>query len=123
MENPGALDSDAAEADALRASIGSSGPAAAPADAWGRPLPAQETEDEEVDRLLLAINWLCDMLERMSRAPEASGPDGAAYDELMRRLQQSSRSAFVRDCLDLAADRAEAGCYGDALTELRSLMR
>jgi len=91
-------------------------------DAWGRPVPDQETDDDEADRLLMPINWLCDLLERMRSTPEAAaGRDGVAYHELMRRLLDSSRSKFVRDHLDLAASRTEAGCYDDAIKALRSL--
>jgi hypothetical protein len=105
-----------------RASIANTDLPATPEDVWGRPLPEQETDDDEVDRLLLAINWLCGLLERMSGAPEATGSDGATYSELMQRLQHSSRSRFVRDSLDFAASRAAAGCYGDAMNALRSMI-
>ena len=92
-------------------------------DAWGRPVPERETADDEADRLLMPLNWLCDLLERMRGAPAAgTGPDGVAYKELMRRLRHSSRSKLVRDHLDLAASRAEAGCYDDATKALRSLI-
>jgi len=106
-----------------RASIRSSGLPTAVEDAWGRPVPDQETDDDEAERLLMPLNWLCDLLERMRSAPEgAAGPDRVAYDELMRRLQDSSRSKFVRDHLDLAASRAAAGLYDDAIRALRSLI-
>ena len=92
-------------------------------DAWGRPVPDRETADDEADRLLMPLNWMCDLLERMRSAPEtAAGPDGVAYKELLRRLQDSSRSKLVRDHLDLAASWAEAGCYDDAIKALRSLI-
>ena len=92
-------------------------------DAWGRPVPERETAEDEADRLLMPINWLCDLLERMCSAPEAAaGADGVAYRELMRRLQHSSRSRLVRQHLDLAASRAAAGCYDDAVKALRSLV-
>ena len=106
-----------------RASIRSSNPPTATEDAWGRPVPDDESDDDEADRLLMPINWLCDLLERMRSGPErAAGPDGVAFNELMRRLQDSSRSKFVREHLDLAASRAKAGCYDDALKALRSLI-
>jgi hypothetical protein len=105
-----------------RASIRSSGLPTAIEDAWGRPVPDQETDDDEADRLLMPINWLCALLERMRGAAAATaGPDRVAYQELMRRLQDSSRSKLVRKHLDLAASRADAGCYDDALKALRSL--
>lgn len=106
-----------------RASIRSSGLPNTVEDAWGRPVPDQETSDDEAERLLMPINWLCDLLERMRSAPEgATGPEGVAYNELMRRLQHSSGSKFVRDHLDLAASRAAAGFYDDAIKVLRSLI-
>lgn len=106
-----------------RASIRSSGLPTAIEDAWGRPVPDQETDDDEADRLLMPVNWLCDLLERMRSTPQAAAaPDSVAYHELMRRLQDSSRSKFVRDQLDLAASRTAAGCYEDAIKALRSLI-
>src|SRR5262245_12731906 len=92
-------------------------------DAWGRPVTDRETADDEADRLLMALNWRCDRLERMrSASPAGAGPDGVAYKERMRRLQDSSRSKRVRDHLDLAASWVEAGCYDDAIKALRSLI-
>ena len=58
----------------MQASIRSSALPAAE-DAWGRPIPERETADDEADRLLMPINWLCNLLERMRSAPEAAaGP-------------------------------------------------
>lgn len=91
-------------------------------DPWGRPVPDRETAEDEADRLLMPLNWMCDLLERMRTAPETAGSDGIAFNDLMRRLKDSSRSMLVRDQLDLAASRAGAGCYDDAITALRSLI-
>src|SRR5262249_61377294 len=83
-----------------RVSIRSSDPPTAIEDAWGRPVPDRETDDDEAERLLMPLNWLCDLLERMGRAPErAAGPDGVAFNALMRRLRDSCRSKLVRDQL------------------------
>ena len=105
-----------------RVSIRNSDVSTAVEDAWGRPVPDRETEDDEADRLLMPLNWLCDLLERMRSAPETAGSDGVAFSDLMRRLQDSSRSKLVRDHLDLAASRAEVGSYDDAVKALRSLV-
>jgi len=91
-------------------------------DPWGRLIPAAETEDEEIERLLLPLNWLCDLLEQMSRSPSDTGGLRSAFEELMARLRQSSRSTLVRDRLDHAAEQFAAGRHGDAMQALRGLM-
>lgn len=104
-----------------RVSLRNSDVSTAIEDAWGRPVPDRETEDDEADRLLMPLNWLCDLLERMRSAPETAASDGVAFNELMRRLQDSSRSKLIRGQLDLAACRVAAGRYDDAITALRGL--
>lgn len=92
------------------------------ADPWGRAIPAAETEDEEIERLLLPLNWLCDLLEQMNRSSSDAGRLRSAFDELMARLRLSSRSPLVQERLDHAAERIAAGRHGDAIQALRGLM-
>jgi hypothetical protein len=94
----------------------------APADPWGRAIPTTETEDEEIERLLLPLNWLCDLLEQMSRSPSDTAGLRSAFDELMARLRQSSRSTLVQRRLDDAAKEVAAGRHRDAMQALRGLM-
>jgi hypothetical protein len=99
----------------------SSHPLDIPTDPWGRGVPARESEDEEIERLLLPVNWLCVLLEQMARSTESSDQLRATFDELMARLRRNVRSDFVRERLDHVARQFAAGRAAEALTALRTL--
>lgn len=93
----------------------------APVDFWGRAVPFDETADEELSRLLLPINWLCSLLERMDRAPADAELHRDACEELMDRLVAGCHSPDLRDSLIDAGVWVAARRYGSAATTLRAV--
>lgn len=90
-----------------------------PVDFWGQPSRLDETADEEISRLLLPINWLCDMLERMGREPLEADRHRGVCQELMDRLLGCCRSPDLRESLIDAGVWIAAKRYSYAATTLR----
>lgn len=90
-------------------------------DFWGQPVRFDETADEEASRLLLPINWLCDLLERMDHAPSETNQHRAVCQELMDRLLGCCRSPELRESLIDAGVWIAARQYRTAATNLRAV--
>lgn len=92
-----------------------------PVDVWGHPVPADETGAEELERLLMPINWLSDLLERMDRAPADANRHRAACQELMDRLLAGCRTPELRDSLVEVGVWIAARRYRSAAVALRAV--
>lgn len=92
-----------------------------PVDFWGHAVPCHETEDEEISRMLLPINWLCSLLEGMDRTPSEADRHRAECKELMDRLLASGQSPHLRDALIDASVWMAARRYRSAAETLRAI--
>lgn len=90
-------------------------------DVWGHSVPADETGAEELERLLMPINWLSDLLERMDRAPADANRYRAACQELMDRLLAGCRSPELREPLVEVGVWIAARRYRSAAVALRAV--
>jgi len=94
-------------------------PCPQPVDMWGQRIDPRETDEDEAYRLLMPLNMLAGLIERM-------GFDGHAVHrpackELLARLLGSWRSATVRRGLLDAVRSVDSGEYDTALASLRAI--
>lgn len=89
-------------------------------DLWGRPIADDESADEEVARLLMPMNWICDLLERMIRTPSEADRYRSICDGFIRRMSAGCRSPELRDILIDATVRIAGRRYDIALAALRA---
>ena len=92
-----------------------------PTDLWGREIDAGESEDEEIYRLLMPLNTLCDLIERMQLGHRDVRVHRAAYEALATRMLEGCRSASVQQGLHSATRAVDAGNFGAALAALRAI--
>lgn len=91
-----------------------------PVDFWGRAVRFDETGDEEIIRLLLPINWLCSLLERIDHAPPEADRQRVFCQQLVDRLLAGCQSPDLREILIDVAVRIAARRYQSAATTLRA---
>lgn len=92
-----------------------------PADVWGHSVPADQTDVEELERLLMPINWLSDLLELMDRVPADANRHLASCRDLMGRLLAGCRSPELKDSLIEVGVWIAARRYRSAADALRAV--
>lgn len=90
-------------------------------DIWGRPLADDETPDEQAARLLMSLNWICDLLDHISGDPDDADRVRSMCQEFIGRLTASCRAPELRKGLADAASHIGANRYREASAVLRSL--
>ena len=88
---------------------------------WGRPVAYDETPGEEEARMLMSLNWLCDLLDHIGRNPgdaDRLRPDCSAF---IGRLSANCRSSKLRKSLGDAATCIDSHRYGEASAILRAV--
>lgn len=90
-------------------------------DIWGRPVAYDETAGEEEARMLMSLNWVCDLLDHMSRNPDDDARLRPQCDEFIRRLSAGARSPRLRKGLADAATCIDSGRYQEASAILRAV--
>lgn len=92
-------------------------------DIWGRPIAYDEAPEEEAARLLMSLNWLCDIVDYSRRNPDTADRNLLECGEMIARLTASCRSPELRKGLADAAVSIAGRRYREALGILRSLSR
>lgn len=92
-----------------------------PVDIWGDPIAADESEDDEAYRLLMPLNAVCSLIERMRQDPAAVSLHRPICDTFLARMADSCRSPLLRSALLDAVHDVDAGNLAGALTTLRAI--
>jgi hypothetical protein len=92
-----------------------------PVDMWGQRIDPRETDEDEAYRLLMPLNMLAGLIERMGLEGHTVPTHRPACEDLLARLLASCRSAAVRRGLLDAVRGVGAGEYDTALASLRAI--
>lgn len=90
-------------------------------DMWGRPVAYDETPGEEEARMLMSLNWLCDLLDHISRNPGDADRLRSDCGEFIGRLSANCRSPKLRKSLRDAATCIESNRHREASAILRAV--
>jgi hypothetical protein len=92
-----------------------------PVDMWGQRIDPQETDEDEAYRILMPLNMLAGLIERMGLDGHTVPTHRPACEELLARLLRSCRSAAVRRGLLDTVRSVDSGEYDTALASLRAI--
>jgi hypothetical protein len=94
-----------------------------PVDLWGRSIDPEEGDEDEARRLLMPLNAVCALIERLRLdGPDVSAqPHRSACEDFLARLLGCCRSAPVRRGLLDAIRGVSSRDYEMALASLRTI--